>query len=238
MMPGHIQNAFDRDLSELRGELRQMGALVGTAMHDAAHGLETRDVALARQVRTGDRAIDALEDRINTETARIIALRQPAASDMRLVLSVVKAAASLERIGDYAKNMAKRTEALVQVDPVGSTAGTLRRMSAVVEKMLADALTAYLDRDADLADQVRAADAEVDQIYSSLFRTLLTHMMEDPRCISAAMHLHFIAKNIERMGDHVTAIAEEAIYLVRGERPDDERVKSDTTAGVIVQSGD
>lgn len=238
MMTGHIQNSFDRDLDKIRGEVRRMGVQVAVAIHDAAHALEARDTTLAGAIRARDKDIDAFEERINTETARLIALRQPAASDLRMVLSVVKVAASLERIGDYAKNIAKRTESLVQVDPVGNTAGTLRRMAAVVETMQADALNAYLNRDADLAERVRAADEEVDQIYSSLFRTLLTHMMEDPRCISAAMHLHFIAKNIERMGDHVTTIAEEAIYLARGVRPDDDRAKGDVTASVIVQPGD
>lgn len=234
-MTGHIQNSFDRDLEEIRTEVRRMGAQVAVAIHESAHALEARDNALAQSIRGRDAEIDAFEERINTESARLIALRQPAASDLRMVLSVVKVAASLERIGDYAKNIAKRTESLVQVDPVGTTASTLRRMSSVVERMQADALNAYLNRDADLADKVRAADEEVDQIYSSLFRTLLTHMMEDPRCISAAMHLHFIAKNIERMGDHVTTIAEEAIYLARGHRPDDDRLKSDITPSVIVQ---
>ncbi len=232
-MPGHIQHAFDRDLEEIRTEVRQMGARVSTAIHDALHALEARDLELANAVRSRDAEVDRIEDRINAETARLIALRQPTASDLRMVLSVVKVAASLERIGDYAKNIAKRTTALVQVDPVGNTAGTLRRMARVVEVMLGEGLDAYLTRNTALAEKVRADDAEVDQIYSSLFRTLLTHMMEDPRSISASMHLHFIAKNIERMGDHVTAIAEEALYLANGVRPDDERAKQDTTAAVI-----
>lgn len=238
MASTHIHQAFDRELDALCEEVRAMGKRVSAAIHDAAQALEERDTALAQDLRARDKTIDALDEQINDEAAKLIALRQPTASDLRLVLSVVKVAASLERIGDYAKNMAKRTQVLVQVEPVGSTAGTLRRMSNVVGGMLHDVLEAYLTRDADAAERVRLADQEVDQIYSSLFRTLLTHMMEDPHCISAAMHLHFIAKNIERMGDHVTAIAEETIYLATGTRPDDDRPKMDESSSTLLSDDD
>lgn len=207
-----------------------MGERVARAITEATTALEARDGKLATDLRARDTEIDALDDQINDEAAKLIALRQPKASDLRLVLSVVKVAASLERIGDYAKNIAKRTQLLIEVDPVGSSAGTLRRMGAVVGQMLDNALHAYLERNTELADQVRSADAEVDELYSELFRSLLTHMMEDPHCISAAMHLHFIAKNIERMGDHVTAIAEETLYLATGHRPDDDRPKADASS--------
>ena len=159
-------------------------------------------------------------------------MRAPTASDLRTVLTVIKISANLERCGDYAKNMAKRTSVLVQLPPVGSSAKSLRRMAREVELMLKDALNAYVQRDAELAEQVRQRDAEIDQMYNALFREFLTFMMEDPRNITACMHLHFIAKNVERMGDHVTSVAEQVIYLVNGVMPDESRPKEDVTSFV------
>ncbi|MBK5946929.1 phosphate transport system regulatory protein PhoU [Rhodobacter veldkampii DSM 11550] len=230
MTSEHILSAFDRDLNAVQAHVVRLGGLVETAIHDAAHALETRDAALCDQVRARDSAIDALEEQINEEAARLIALRAPAASDMRTVMTVVKIAASLERMGDYAKNIAKRARILADVPPIDDAGGTIRRMSDFVEQMLRDVLDAYIRRDADLALEVRHRDAEVDEIYNTLFRTLLTHMVEDPHKITACMHLHFVAKNIERMGDHVTTIAEQVVYQVRGVMPDDERPKGDDTA--------
>ena len=177
-----------------------------------------------------DKAIDALEELINEETARLIALRAPTASDLRLVLSVLKVSANLERIGDYSKNIAKRTTVLVNTSEINGSAAALRRMAREVERMLRDALDAYVQRDAELAADVIERDEEVDQMYNGLFREFLTFMAEDPRNISSCMHLHFIAKNIERMGDHVTAIAEQVVYLVTGERPTEARPKADFTS--------
>lgn len=226
----HIASAFDRDLEAIQAQIMKMGGLVEAAIHEAAVSLETRDEERAEKVRTGDKAIDALEELINEEAARVIALRAPTASDLRLVLSVMKISANLERIGDYAKNLAKRTTVLSQMPPVNGSAGAIRRMAREVERMLKDALDAYIARDADLARDVIERDTDVDQMYTSLFREFLTFMMEDPRNITACMHLHFIAKNTERMGDHVTSIAEQVIYLVTGETPDDIRVKADKTS--------
>jgi phosphate transport system protein len=185
---------------------------------------------LARTVRQGDKAIDGLEELINEEAARLIALRAPAASDLRLVLSVMKIAGNLERIGDYAKNMAKRTGVLAQGPNISEGTAALRRMAREVERMLKDALDSYIQRDVELAADVIERDRDVDQMYNALFREFLTHMMEDPRNISACMHLHFIAKNTERMGDHVTSIAEQVIYLVTGDKPEEDRQKADTTS--------
>jgi len=226
----HIAAAFDRDLEAVQALIMKMGGLVETAILDAAKALETRDEELAEKVRAGDAAIDALEEQMNEEAARLIALRQPTAGDLRTVLSVMKIGANLERVGDYAKNMAKRSSVLVQTAPVGTSAGTIRRMAKVVEQMLKDALDAYIQRDVELARDVRNRDAEVDQMYNTLFRVFLTHMMEDPRNITACMHLHFIAKNIERMGDHATSIAEQVLYLVTGSHPEDRRPKADVTS--------
>ena len=226
----HIVSSFDQDLEGLQARLMKMGGQVETALGNAIKALETRDLELSQQVRQGDKAIDAMDEDIRAETARVLALRSPAAGDLRTVLSVMTISTHLERCGDYAKNIAKRTTVLVEASPINGTVPALRRMVRMVEAMLADALDAYIQRDAEKADDVRTRDLEVDQMYNTLFRSLLTHMMEDPRNITACMHLHFIAKNIERMGDHATSIAEQTIYLVTGEMPDEDRPKGDTTA--------
>lgn len=230
MTEQHITSVYDRDLEAVQAHIMKMGGLVEAAIMSAARSLETRDVELAIEVRAGDKAIDALEELINEETARLIALRSPTAGDLRLVLSVLKVSANLERIGDYAKNIAKRTTVLVETPPVNDSAAALRRMAREVEMMLKDALDAYIQRDAELATDVITRDHEVDQMYNALFREFLTFMAEDPRNITACMHLHFIAKNIERMGDHVTSIAEQVVYLVTGARPEDARPKADVTS--------
>ena len=230
MQDQHIASAFDRDLEAIQARIMKMGGLVEAAIRDAARSLETRDEELAEQVRKGDKAIDALEDLINEETARVIALRAPTAVDLRVVLSVLKISANLERIADYAKNIAKRTGVLAQMAPVNESAPALRRMAREVELMLKNALDAYVQRDAELAEDVIQQDREVDQMYNALFREFLTFMMEDPRNITPCMHLHFIAKNTERMGDHATSIAEQVVYLVTGERPEDGRPKADRTS--------
>ncbi len=228
----HIHAAFDRDLETIQAEVMKMGGMVETAIAEATKALELRDEDRAEQVVANDLQIDALELQIDEEVARVIALRQPIATDLRTVLTVMKISANLERVGDYAKNISKRTSALVEMQPIEGAAGALRRQAKAVELMLRDALDAYIRRDVDLAHDVRIRDREVDQMYNSLFREFLTHMMEDPRNITACMHLHFIAKNIERMGDHVTAVAEQVIYLVTGDLPFDDRPKADDTAGI------
>ena len=226
----HIASAYDRDLEAILATIMKMGGLVEAAIAGAAESLEAGDLELAEKIRSGDAAIDALEERLNEECARTIALRQPAAVDLRTILTVMKVSGNLERIGDYAKNMAKRTGVLSQMHPIEGAGGAIRRMARQVELMLKDALDAYIQRDVELAEDVRQRDGDVDQMYNAIFRNFLTHMMEDPRNISACMHLHFIAKNIERMGDHVTSIAEQVIYLVEGELPDTDRPKHDRTS--------
>ncbi len=229
MQDRHILTAFDRDLEALQALIMKMGGLVETSIHDAAEALLERDEELARKVLAADAAIDALEEQINQECARTIALRAPTASDLRTVLTVMKISANLERCGDYTKNLAKRTTVLAQMPQINGAARSIRRMAREVELMLKDALDAYIQRDAELAEQVRQRDHDIDQMYNTLFREFLTHMMEDPRNITACMHLHFIAKNMERMGDHVTSIGEQVIYLVTGEMPEETRPKSDNT---------
>jgi phosphate transport system protein len=228
MMEQHIVSAFDRDLEGVQAQVMKMGGMVEKALLDAAEALERRDEALAEKVRAADKAIDELEELIQTDCARIIALRAPNATDLRTVLTVMRMASALERSGDYAKNLAKRSLVLMQMTPVNGAPGAVRRMAKAVVTQLSDALDAYIARDAQKAAEVRRRDQEVDQMYNGLFRQFLTYMLEDPRTISACMHLHFIAKNIERVGDHATAIAEQVIYLVEGKLPTDDRPKLDS----------
>lgn len=196
----HIVSAFDRDLETIQARIMKMGGLVEASISESARSLETRDEELAEQVRANDKAIDGLEELISEEVARVIATRAPTASDLRLILSINKISGNLERIGDHSKNIAKRTTVLNTISPVNDSASALRRMANEVEEMLEDALDAYIQRDTDLANHVIERDLEVDQMYNALFREFLTFMLEDASNITPCMHLHFIAKNIERMG--------------------------------------
>ena len=237
MQDQHIASAFDRDLEAIQALIMKMGGLVETAILDSAKSLETRDVELAELTRKADKVIDRLEEQVNEESARVIALRAPTASDLRTVLTVIKISANLERCGDYAKNIAKRTSVLADMPHVDGATLSIRRMAREVQLMLNDALDAYIQRDAELAEQIIFRDEDVDQMYNALFREFLTFMMEDPRNITPCMHLHFIAKNVERMGDHVTSVAEQVVYLVTGSMPDDARPKSDKTSFVAMDEG-
>ena len=229
MQEPHIRSRFDVELEAVQARVMKLGGMVEAALLDAAEALERRDEALAGRVRLGDVAIDALEEEIQNDCARLLALESPAAGDLRLVLSVMRIAAALERAGDYAKNLAKRALLLLSMPPVGSSGVAVRRMARSVVAMLSDALDAYVARDAARAEEVRLRDHEVDQLYNALFREFLTYMMEDPRNITPCMHLHFIVKNIERVGDHATGIAEQVIYLVEGQMPGRARPKMDST---------
>jgi len=231
-MNEHISSAYDRDLEGLITLIMRMGGMVEAAILDAALSLEKRDLEMAKKVREGDKQIDALEVEINEVAARIIALRAPVSKDLRSILTVLRLAASLERIGDYAKNMAKRTTVLADIAPLTGSDAALRRMAREVQGMLKDTLDAYIRGDSEAAEDVRQRDQDVDQMYNALFREYLTFMMEDPRQITPCMHLHFMAKNIERMGDLTTNMAEQVIYLVTGEMPDEDRPKGDRTAYV------
>ncbi len=226
----HIASAYDRDLEAIQAMIIKMGGLVEDAILNGSESLANRDTELAEKVIANDKAIDELEERINEEAARTIALRAPVSTDLRIVLSVLKLAGSLERVGDYAKNIAKRTSVLAEMRPIDGSDATLKRMARDVQTMLKDTLDAFVRRDAALAQDVVNRDQDVDQMYNALFREFLTFMMEDPRNITACMHLHFIAKNVERMGDLVTNMAEQVIYLTTGQRPDDNRPKGDRTA--------
>jgi phosphate transport system protein len=208
-----------------------MGGRVEQAMALAARALDTRDADLAAQVVQDDRAIDAMEDEINAQIVRILAMRQPMAQDLRAVVAVMKMAGDLERLGDYAKNMAKRVPVLASGPQIEGAGAAIRRQARQVGQMLKDMLDAFARQDLDLARDVIARDAEVDHMTNALFREFITHMMEDPRNITACLHYTFIAKNVERMGDLVTHGAEHVIFVTEG-RPAAPREKGISTATI------
>ncbi len=226
----HIVKSFDSDLLQIESLIAEMGGLVETQISDATTVLTRRDTVLGKEVIALDKRVDEIEFEVDAAVVRILALRQPRAQDLRAVLVVLKLAGNLERIGDYAKNICKRTSVLANSKAIGNSSATIKRMGNLVQEMIKDVLDAYVSRDIDTADDVRLRDQEVDQMHNALFRELLTHMMEDPRNITPCMHLLFIAKNVERMGDHVTSMAEQVHFLVCGKMPDDERPKGDNTS--------
>jgi len=221
----HIASAFDRDLEDIQANLMRMGGLVESAIQKATKALIDRDPELAAKVRADDKKIDALDETIHADCARLIALRQPIASDLRTVLGVMRIVTNLERIGDYAKNLAKRTVVLLELPEVPGASGSISRMAREVQTLLSDALEATLKQDRALAESVRHRDVEVDEMYVAFFRELVSFMLEDPRKITACMHYHFIGKNIERMGDHAVAIASQTIYQITGQMPGEQREK-------------
>ncbi|MGI9364008.1 MAG: phosphate signaling complex protein PhoU [Rhizobiaceae bacterium] len=237
MENAHIVKSFDQDLSQVESLILEMGGLVEDQIMKSINALISRDEELAQKVRQADKAIDAKESEIDDLALKILALRQPMASDLRNVICAMKVSSNLERIGDYSKNIAKRTMALSDSVRVGTAEKTLKRMGKAVERMVHDVLDAYIAKDVKMADELIARDEEVDQLHNTLFRELLTYMMEDPRNITPCMHLLFIAKNIERMGDHTTAVAEQVHYVVTGAMPEDDRTKRDVTSQMTADLG-
>ena len=235
MENAHIVKSFDQDLAQIEALILEMGGMVENQIMLAIKALISRDEELAKSVRAADKAIDAVEVQVDELALRILALRQPMASDLRAVVCAMKVSSNLERIGDYAKTIAKRTVTLKDTTSVGSSEKTLKRMGELVQRMIQDALNAYVAKDLAMVDELIARDEEVDHMHNTLFRELLTYMMEDPRHITSCMHLLFIAKNIERMGDHTTAVAEQIHYVVTGEMPEEDRPKSDLTSQMVVE---
>jgi phosphate transport system protein len=228
-MKPHTLSAFDRDLEDIRLAVLGMGGLVESAILDASRALEAHDEDLAGQVVQNDRAIDTAEQEINAKVVRLLALRQPQANDLRAAIAVMRLAGDLERLGDYAKNMAKRVPVLSQSIGIDGATRTLRRQARMVHQMLKDMLDAFAREDTALAQDVISRDVEIDDMTNAHFREFITHMMEDPRNITACLHYVFIAKNIERMGDLVTQGAEQVIFVAEG-RQADAREKGSSTA--------
>ncbi len=217
MTAKHIVKSFDEELRQLNNTVIEMGGQTELQISLALQSIVKRDVELAAKVIDDDDKIDELNYEIDAKATRLLALRQPMALDLRHVVAAFKISSDLERIADYATNIAKRGISLSQTPPMRPV-HVIPRMTRLVQQMIKDVLDAYIARDADQAVRVWRADAEVDEMYASLFRELLTYMMEDARRITPCTHLLFIAKNLERIGDHVTNIAENIYFLVHGER--------------------
>lgn len=234
----HIVASFNDDMNALESLLLEMGGLVEQQLKDATDALRKEDRELAKKVLKGDDQINELEATLNENALKILALRQPVAIDLRTVVMSLKIVRHLERMGDYAKNMARRMRTITKAEAFIGSVDTLLRMSDLVQIMIRDVLDAYSRRDVDAADAVRADDASVDQMHNTLFRELLTYMMEDANNISGATHLLLMAKNLERMGDHAADIAKETMYMVSGEWPQDKRNKGDRTSKMIIDPFD
>ena len=220
----HIVKSYDEELQHLNRTIMEMGGATEAQIEAAVDAVLKRDTERAQQIIHDDDKIDALNYQVDTQATRLLALRQPMAADLRSIVGALKISADLERIADYAANIAKRVLPLSNVTPPRPVS-TVPRMSRRVQIMLKDVLDAFVERDADKAIRVWQADEEVDDMYVSLFRELLTYMMEDPRHITPCAHLLFIAKNLERMGDHITNISETIYFLVHGTRLREHRTK-------------
>jgi phosphate transport system protein len=228
MSPEHTVRSYDDELRRLDNMIAEMGGLAEVQLDGALEALVRRDVEKAGQIVANDQRIDSLENQIDQHTISMLARRQPMAKDLREIVGALKTANILERIGDYAKNVARRTSAISAMPPV-PPAQSLARLGHLAQSMVKDVLDAYLARDAEKADLISLRDRDLDALYTSIFRELLTYMMEDPRNITACTHLLFVAKHIERIGDHATNIAELVHFLVKGEMPVDQRPREDET---------
>jgi phosphate transport system protein len=232
-MSDHTVKAFTEKLEALSSSVAQMGGLAEAQLADSIEAIARRDTGLAERVIAGDPRIDELQQDVEDQALKLLALRQPLAVDLRETLAAIKIASELERIGDLAKNIAKRALVLNREPPLRLTQ-SLARMGKAALSQLKLVLDAYSDRDAAAAETVWRNDGEIDEIYNSLFRELLTYMMEDPRTIGLCAHLLFIAKNIERSGDHATNIAEVVYHMTTGGHLATERPKADVTSSTTV----
>ena len=214
-MAEHTVKAFDEDIGRLRGLISQMGGLAEQAIESAMRSLQRGDLELAAQVRAADKQIDIIEAEVERLVVRIIALRAPMANDLREVVAALKIAAVVERIGDYAKNIAKRVpliESEHRIDPIS----VIQAMGRMAAEMVHDVLDAFAARNAAAAVEICERDTALDDFYDAIFRTLVTHMVENPKTISEVAHLLFVAKNLERIGDHATNVAEMVYFAATG----------------------
>jgi len=227
-MNPHIVKTYGEELDQLSAEVVLMGGLAEAQVADAVEAVARRDVALAQSVVQRDHRLDDLEKDVEKKCIRLIALRQPMADDLRRTVAAMKIATSLERTGDLAKNIAKRAIVVAEAEPMSPITRSIERMGKLVSSRLRDVLDAYKGGKIELAQNVWASDTEVDEHYNALFRELLTYMMGDPRTISACTHLLFMAKNLERIGDHATNIAEHIHYELTGEDYVEERPRGES----------
>ena len=228
-MIDHTVKSFDEQLQVLSTLVAQMGGMTEVQLASAIEAIARRDSASAESAVAGDGRIDALQVEIEDRAVKLLALRQPMAVDLRNTLAAIKIASELERIGDLAKNIAKRALVLNREPPI-RLAQSLARMGKAAQGQLKQVLDSFFNRNADYAEDVWCRDGEIDEMYNSLFRELLTYMMEDPRTIGLCTHLLFVAKNIERSGDHCTNIAEVVYHMVKAGHLSAARPKADTTS--------
>ncbi len=229
-MPEHTMSAFEAELRQLAGRIAEMGGLAETQVAASVEALTRMDLNLAQRVISDDRRLDALQREIEETAILVIAKRQPMAVDLREIVGFMRMANDLERIGDLAKNIGKRVIAINGQLASKQLMTGVDHLAEIALQQLSSVLDAYGNRNEKLAREVRERDDEIDALYTSLFRGLLTYMMEDPRNIGQCTHLLFCAKNIERIGDHATNIAETIHYVLTGEMIDSERPKADTTS--------
>jgi phosphate transport system protein len=234
-MNDHIVKSFDQELQLLDRKVAQMGGLAEKLLAQGFDSLERRDPELAEAAVASDRSIDIFERELQEQTILMIARRQPVANDLRHIMTALKIAGDLERIGDLAKNIAKRALAISGENHPKPLMTGLKHMTDLAMRQLKDVLDAYAERDAEKALGVWRHDERIDAMYNSIFRELLTYMMEDPRNIGLCTHLLFGAKNIERIGDHTTNIAENVYYLVHGRALIDDRPKGDDTSSTLIR---
>ena len=235
--PEHLVKSYDQELKRLRNLLTEMGGIVESQVALAADAIMTLDPAVATRVVEEDPRVDLLEREAEQFVIRLLALRQPMAGDLRHIVASLKITSELERIGDYAANVAKRTIVLAQYSLPYSLGG-LGHMARLVQEHLKTIIDAIGESDADKAVEVWRSDQVVDDMYNAIFRELITYMMEDPRNITPCTHLLFIAKNLERIGDHATNIAEMVHYAVKGEVLPDTRPKGNSAAYAVVRPKD
>ena len=232
--PEHLVKSYDQELKRLGNLITEMGGIVESQVADAAEAIMQRDTELAARVVEADPRVDAIEREVEQFVIRLLALRQPMAGDLRNIVAALKITGDLERIGDYAANVAKRSIVLSQFQLPLSLSG-LVHMAQLVQANLKQIIDAVSEKDADKAIQVWRSDQVIDDLYNMVFRELITYMMEDPRNITPCTHLLFIAKNLERIGDHATNIAEIVHYAVTGEPLTEARPKGDTSAYAVVR---
>ena len=232
--PEHLVKSYDQELKRLGNLIAEMGGIVESQVADAAEAVMQRDTEIAARVVEADPKVDAIEREVEQFVIRLLALRQPMAGDLRNIVAALKITTDLERIGDYAANVAKRSMVLSQFQLPLSLSG-LGHMAQLVQANLKQIIDAVSEKDADKAIQVWRSDQVIDDLYNTVFRELVTYMMEDPRNITPCTHLLFIAKNLERIGDHATNIAEIVHYAVTGQPLTEARPKGDTSAYAVVR---
>jgi phosphate transport system protein len=232
MASSHIYSVFDEELKFLMRRISEMGGLAEQMVAESVRSLVNSDAALAQKVISDDVVMDAMEKEIGEKAVVTIAKRQPVASDLREIIGALRIASDLERVGDLGKSNCKRVVAIQATGVPRALARGLEHLSDLALAQLKEVLDVYTTRSAEKAKSIRDRDEEIDAIYTSLFRELLTYMMEDPRNITSCTHLLFCAKNIERIGDHATNIAETIYYMTTGAVPEGERPKEDLTSSV------